>query len=81
MEVFVRNLVNTMTERQLRNTIEPYCNNLGIYTFAVEKQPNKPWARLTFIDVSVGGRFLQKHGQIQPGREGFNRVTVKVRLF
>ena len=79
MEVFVRNLPSTMTERQVRQFFEPHCSSLQIRTFGVDKHPNKPFAKLTFIDTTVGGRFLENHGQVLPGRDGF--ATVKVKLF
>ena len=79
MEVFVRNLPSTMTERQVRQFFEPHCSTLHIRTFGVDKHPNKPFARLTFIDTTAGSRFLENHGQALPGRDGF--ATVKVKLF
>ena len=79
MEVFVQNLHSTMTERQVRQFFEPHCYNLQIFTFGVDKHPNKPFARLTFIDSSAGTRFLQTHGQVVAGRDGF--ALVKIKLF
>lgn len=78
MEVMVRNLQHAMTERQTKKFFEPHLNNLGIFTFRVEKHQNKPFALLTFIDTTVGNRFLEIHGQIQPGGQGFSRVKVKL---
>lgn len=75
----MRNLPSTMTERQVRQFFEPHCQKLQIHTFGVDKHPNKPFARLTFIDTTVGVRFLETHGQTLAKHEGF--ALVKVKLF
>ena len=75
----MRNLPSTMTERQVRQFFEPHCSSLQIRTFGVDKHPNKPFAKLTFIDTMIGSRFLDNYGQELPGREGF--ATVKIKLF
>lgn len=78
MEVFVRNLPETITERQVRKFFEPHLARLQIYTFRVDKHANRNFALLTFIDASTGQRFLEEHGQTQQGRIGFNQVKTKL---
>ena len=78
MEVYVRNLPDAMTERQVQTFFKPHLAELKIYTFRVQKHVNKRFALLTFIDVSAGNRFLQKHGQTQPGKPGFEKVKIKL---
>ena len=78
MEVFVRNLPDTMTERQVRKFFEPHLAKLQIYTFRVEKHANKNFALLTFLDVLTGQLFLKEHGQVQQGKIGFPGVKTKL---
>ena len=78
MEVFVKNLPDTMTERQVRKFFEPHLAKLQIYTFRVDKHANKNFAFLTFKDVLTGQRFLREHGQTQQGKHGFNQVKTKL---
>ena len=78
MEVFVKNLPNAMTERQVRKYFEPHLAKLQIHTFHVDKHGNKDFARLTFSDLAKGKRFLEEHGQPQPGKAGFNHVKIKL---
>ncbi|KAL8783757.1 MAG: hypothetical protein Q9195_009284 [Heterodermia aff. obscurata] len=78
MEVFVRNLPDTMTERQVKKFFEPWLTRLQIYTFRVDKHANKNFALLTFVSGSAGQRFLLEHGQTQQGKIGFNQVKTKL---
>ena len=78
MEVFVKNLPDTMTERQVKKFFEPHLAKLQIYTFRVEKHTNKNFALLTFVEVSTGQRFLREHGQTQQGKNGFHQVKNKL---
>lgn len=77
MEVMVRNLQHAMTERQTKKFFEPHLNKLGIFTFRIEKHQNKAFALLTFIDTTVGDRFLDIHGQLQLGGQ-VSRIKVKL---
>ena len=74
----MKNIPDTMTERQVRKFFEPHLAKLQTYTFRVDKHANKNFALLTFITASTGQRFLQEHGQTQQGKIGFDRVKTKL---
>lgn len=79
MEVFVRNLPDSITEKQVRRYFGPILAKLEINTFHCQKLKGRGLATLTFLDVYKGKNFLLLHGQTKSGREGF--VTVQQRLF
>ena len=71
MEVFVRNLHDQMTEKQVDNFFRPVLDNLGIKIYHCQKLQGKSFATLTFLDKTKGHRFLHLHGQTKPGPQGF----------
>jgi len=78
MEVFVRNLPDSITEKQVRRYFGPILAKLEINTFHCQKLKGRGLATLTFLDVNKGQNFLLLHGQTKSGREGFDRVQQKL---
>ena len=78
MEVFVRNLQQEATEKQVKQYFRPILAELGINVFHCQKPRNKGYAKITLLDPRSGQRFLDVHGQLIPGLQGFK--TVKKQL-
>ena len=78
MEVFVRNLPDSITDKQVRRYFKPLLAKLQIHTFHCQKHKGRGWATLTILDVKKGQQFLLLHGQTKPGREGFDKVQQKL---
>ena len=78
MEVLARNLPSGMTERSVKEFFTPYLAETGIYTYHCHKLRGKTFAKLTFADSVAGKLFFQLHGQLEPGRQGFAKVKVKL---
>lgn len=78
MEVYVRNLHEGATERQIKQYFKPILARLNIDIFHCQKPRNKGFARVTIPDVVVGQKFLDLHGQTKPGRDGFRAVKQKL---
>jgi len=78
MEILTRNLPSGMTERSVKEFFTPYLADIGIHTFHCHKLRGKTFAKLTFTDSVAGKLFLQLHGQLEPGRQGFAKVRVKL---
>lgn len=79
MEVFVSNLSNQSTQKQIEQWFKPILARFNIHIFYCEKFRNRNFAKLTIGDVRLGQQFLDLHGQVKPGRDGFN--TVKEKLY
>ncbi|KAL8881238.1 MAG: hypothetical protein Q9198_001521, partial [Flavoplaca austrocitrina] len=79
MEVFVRNLQQEATEKQVRQYFRLILAELGINVFHCQKPRNKGYAKITLLDPRSGQRFLDIHGQLIPGSQGFR--TVKKKLY
>ncbi|KAL8871665.1 MAG: hypothetical protein Q9174_002555 [Haloplaca sp. 1 TL-2023] len=80
MEVFVRNLPEQTTEKQAKAIFRPVLANLDVNYFHCHKPRGKGFAKLTISedDIRKGERFLDLHGQVKPGREGFSGVKRKI---
>ncbi|KAL9032850.1 MAG: hypothetical protein Q9180_006273, partial [Flavoplaca navasiana] len=78
MEVFVRNLQQEATEKQVRQYFRPILADLGINVFHCQKPRNKGYAKITLLDPRSGQRFLDIHGQLIPGSQGFRTVKKKL---
>ncbi|KAL8967052.1 MAG: hypothetical protein Q9183_003093 [Haloplaca sp. 2 TL-2023] len=80
MEVFVRNLPEQTTEKQAKAIFRPVLAELNVNHFHCHKPQGKGFAKLTIRedDISKGQRFLDLHGQVKPGREGFQNVKRKL---
>ncbi|KAL8661326.1 MAG: hypothetical protein Q9202_005691 [Teloschistes flavicans] len=78
MEVFVRNLPEQSTEKQVRKLFRPKLATLDINVFHCYKPRGKGFAKITIHDPQKARRFLHLHGQNQPGREGFSSVNQKI---
>ena len=78
MEVFVRNLPNSITETQVRRYFGPHLAKLEINTFHCQVIKGRGLATLTILDVDRGQKFLLLHGQTNPGRGGFDKVQQKL---
>lgn len=79
MEVFVRNLPNEATERQVKQYFRPIFAELNINVFHCLKPRNQGFAKITVRDRQLGQHFLDIHGQARQGRQGFE--TVKRQLY
>ena len=78
MEVIVRNLPDSMTERQIRQFFSPHFANVHINTFKCFKFNKGGGALLTVPDRAAGSKFLKLHGQTIPGAKGFQSVVKKL---
>ena len=78
MEVFVRNLRDEATEKQVKQFFQPILASLSIDVFHCQKPRNRGFAKITICDVQLGHKFLDLHGQILAGRIGFNAVRQKL---
>ncbi|KAL9584990.1 MAG: hypothetical protein Q9212_001787 [Teloschistes hypoglaucus] len=78
MEVFVRNLPEQSTEKQVRNIFRPRLALLNINVFHCYKPTGKPFAKITIHNPQKARRFLDLHGQTQSGSNGFNAVKHKI---
>lgn len=74
----MRNLPDSITEKQVRRYFGPILAKLEINTFHCQKLKGRGLATLTFLDVNKGQNFLLLHGQTKSGREGFDRVQQKL---
>ena len=74
----MRNLPDSITDRQVRRYFEPILAKLQIHTFHCQKHKGRGSATLTILDVKKGQYFLLLHGQTKPGREGFDKVQQKL---
>ncbi|KAL8897272.1 MAG: hypothetical protein Q9207_007295 [Kuettlingeria erythrocarpa] len=79
MELYIRNLPQGATDRQIEQFFKPILARLNIDVFDCQKPRNRPYARITVTDPALGQKFLEVHGQTKPGREGFR--TVKQKLY
>ncbi|KAL8946947.1 MAG: hypothetical protein Q9222_006725, partial [Ikaeria aurantiellina] len=79
MEVFISNLRNETTEKQVKQFFKPHLARLNISIFNCHKPRNKGFAKITVKDLLLGQNFLDLHGQRKPGHEAFQ--TVKNKLF
>ncbi|KAL8727231.1 MAG: hypothetical protein Q9166_006195 [cf. Caloplaca sp. 2 TL-2023] len=79
MEVFIRNVPHEATEKQIKQYFRPILAELNINIFHCMKPRKQGYAKITFQDIQLGQHFLNKHGQAQPGRQGFR--TVKQQLY
>ena len=77
MEVIVKNLPDSITEKQVRKLFHPYLARLSIDSFECRKL-KKGFATITIADVRKAKTFLKHHGQDGPGREYFNKVEQKI---
>lgn len=78
MEVFVRNLPEGATDRQVKQYFKPILARLNIDIFHCQKPRNKAFAKITITDLASGQKFLELHGQTKPGRDGFRAVKQKL---
>ncbi|KAG8530547.1 uncharacterized protein KY384_005050 [Bacidia gigantensis] len=78
MEVIVRNLDQHMTESRVEKFFKPILKSYGIDHFHCQKLKAKGCATFTVLDPLKCQRFLYFHGQVQPGRKGFNAVRRKL---
>lgn len=67
MDIFVRNLPESMTEKQLTRYFSVPFSRFGLATFQCTKAKGKKFATVTVLDVVKGNRFLSVHGQIADG--------------
>ena len=78
MNVFVKNLPEQMTEKQVNKYFRPYLERLGIKTYRCDKLKSRGCAILTILDIPKAQQFLSIHGQTQSGPQGFRSVRQKL---
>ncbi len=64
MEVFLRNLDPSSSDRALRNQLKPAIKALSIQKFHCEKPRKKKYGFVTFLLKEDGQKFLDRHGEI-----------------
>ena len=65
MDIFIRNLPDQMTEKDVSRLLRPYFERVGISTWKCDKLKSKGCAIMTVVDIPKAQRFLQLHGQVQ----------------
>lgn len=78
MEVFMSNLPDQITDKQIRKFLEPFLAKLYIFTYHVQKIKGKGCATLVIADAAKGQHFMAIHGQTERGKAGFVRVRQKL---
>lgn len=82
MDVFVRNLPPTITEKQIEKFFRPYLAKLSINTFSCRALKGKGSATssavITIPDARKARTFLEVHGQAGQGRENWGKVKQKL---
>ncbi|KAL8801529.1 MAG: hypothetical protein Q9182_004371 [Xanthomendoza sp. 2 TL-2023] len=74
MEVFIRNLPNEATERQVKQYFRPILAEININIFHCQKPRNKGYAKITVLDRQLGQHFLNTHGQLNSGNQAFKNA-------
>lgn len=68
IEVHIRNVPSQSTENALRNFLKPYFQKLSISDVHCQKQRDRSYAQLTFLNIGHARKFLDYHGQVKaPG--------------
>ncbi|KAI9825931.1 MAG: hypothetical protein M1819_000450 [Sarea resinae] len=80
MDVFVRDVPEQVTENGLRKFLQPYMAKLSIQTYWCQKQRQKRFAVLTFLEPDDGQRFLRTYGQAKPPGIGRTVPTVPAKI-
>src|SRR5436853_3293547 len=62
MDIFVRNVPNQSTDKQLHKFLSPHLNALGIDVFHCNKFKGKRLALITLLDPTQANRFLALYG-------------------
>lgn len=78
MEIIVKNLPESTTEKQVRNLFRPYLAKLSIDSYHCNKLKKGGFATLTIGDAGKAAKFLMLHGQDGPGWEHFSKVKTKI---
>jgi len=68
MELHLRNVPAQSTENALRNFLKPYFQKLSIQNFHCQKQRDKSYAQLTFLNIDHARLFLEHHGHVKDPR-------------
>jgi hypothetical protein len=63
VEVFINRIPPHCKERDLKRFIKDHLKEFGIIHFVCEKLGNKACAKLIFLEVDKGKRFLAKYGK------------------
>lgn len=78
MDLFVRNLPQAITEKQVEKFFRPYLAKFSISTFSCRAFRGKGSAAITIRDVNKAKNFLNIYGQDGQAREHFGRVKSKL---
>ncbi|KAL8788930.1 MAG: hypothetical protein Q9213_001453 [Squamulea squamosa] len=71
MEVFIRNIPSEATEKQIKQYFRPILAEINVNIFHCHKPRNKNFAKITIQDRQLGQHFLDIHGQVKLGPQGF----------
>ena len=77
MEVFVRNLPEQCSDRQLTQLFKQSLKHFEDPAFLVQKLKNKTCASLTISNVSAAAKFLQLHGQRENALQFMSRSIIR----
>lgn len=78
MDIFVKNLPDQITEKQVESFFRPHLAQLSIKTFGCRKTKGRGTATITIEDLCKAETFLKLHGQTKSGIEGFRSVQQKL---
>ena len=78
MDIFVSNLPEQMTEKQVRLYFKPLLARFEVHTFHCEKSKGKRFATITILSAVNATNFLTAHGQSESGPRGFKLVRQKL---
>jgi hypothetical protein len=76
MELHLRNVPAQATENALRNFLTPCFQKLSIQNVHTQKQRDKAYAQLTFLNIDEARRFLEHHGHVKDSRN--TRRSIKI---
>ena len=71
MDVFVRNLPDQASEKQINNYFQKVLANLGIKTYHCQKLKSRGLATITILDTAKARQFLSIYGQTGSGARGY----------
>lgn len=71
MDVFVRNLPDQASEKQINNYFQKVLANLGIETYHCQKLKSRGLATITILDTAKARQFLSIYGQTGSGARGY----------
>ncbi|KAL2048375.1 hypothetical protein N7G274_000286 [Stereocaulon virgatum] len=80
MEVFVRNLPDQASQKQIDSYFQKVLANLGIKTYHCQKLKSRGVATITILDTAEANRFLSIYGQPTFGARGYASSLQKLQF-